>query len=95
MLLGRIVEDVVRTDGRRVLAGLIRLTGDFDAAEDALQEAYARALAVWHRDGVPATPGAWLNTVARRIAIDRLRRQRHSTLPDDVEAPAPEPRASQ
>jgi len=87
MLLGRIVEDVVRTDGRRVLAGLIRLTGDFDAAEDALQEAYVRALAVWHRDGVPATPGAWLNTVARRIAIDRLRRDRHTALPDDVEAP--------
>ena len=90
MLLGRIVEDVVRTDGRRVLAGLIRLTGDFDAAEDALQEAYTRALAVWHRDGVPATPGAWLNTVARRIAIDRLRRNRHTALPDDVEAPAVE-----
>jgi RNA polymerase sigma-70 factor, ECF subfamily len=87
MLLGRIVEDVVRTDGRRVLAGLIRLTGDFDAAEDALQEAYARALVVWHRDGVPATPGAWLNTVARRIAIDRLRRDRHTALVDDVEAP--------
>ena len=87
MLLGRIVEEVVRTDGRRVLAGLIRLTGDFDAAEDALQEAYARALTVWHRDGVPATPGAWLNTVARRIAIDRLRRNRHTTLPEDVEAP--------
>ena len=87
MLLGRIVEGVVRTDGRRVLAGLIRLTGDFDAAEDALQEAYARALVVWHRDGVPATPGAWLNTVARRIAIDRLRRDRHTALPDDVEAP--------
>ena len=87
MLLGRIVEGVVRTDGRRVLAGLIRLTGDFDAAEDALQEAYARALVVWHRDGVPATPGAWLNTVARRIAIDRLRRDRHTALPDDLEAP--------
>jgi RNA polymerase sigma-70 factor, ECF subfamily len=86
MLLGRIVEEVVRTDGRRVLAGLIRLTGDFDSAEDALQEAYARALIAWHRDGVPATPGAWLNTVARRIAIDRLRRNRHTTLPDDVEA---------
>jgi RNA polymerase sigma-70 factor (ECF subfamily) len=87
MLLGRIVEGVVRTDGRRVLAGLIRLTGDFDAAEDALQEAYTRALVVWHRDGVPATPGAWLNTVARRVAIDRLRRNRHAALPDDVEAP--------
>ncbi len=87
MLLGRIIEEVVRTDGRRVLAGLIRLTGDFDAAEDALQEAYARALTVWHRDGVPATPGAWLNTVARRIAIDRLRRNRLTPLPEDLEAP--------
>lgn len=87
MLLGRIVEEVVRTDGRRVLAGLIRLTGDFDAAEDALQEAYTRALVVWQRDGLPATPGAWLNTVARRIAIDRLRRQRHDTgLPEELEA---------
>jgi RNA polymerase sigma-70 factor, ECF subfamily len=90
MLLGRIVEEVVRTDGRRVLAGLIRLTGDFDTAEDALQEAYARALTVWHRDGVPSTPGAWLNTVARRIAIDRLRRNRTTTLPDDIEAPVSE-----
>ena len=87
MLLGRLVEDVLRTDGRWVLAGLIRLTGDFDAAEDALQDAYARALVVWHRDGLPASPGAWLNTVARRIAIDRLRRRHHTSLPDDIEAP--------
>jgi RNA polymerase sigma-70 factor, ECF subfamily len=84
MILARIVEDVFRTDGRRVLAGLIRLTGDFDAAEDALQEACARALDAWQRDGVPAQPGAWLNTVARRVAIDRLRRARDSQLPDDV-----------
>jgi RNA polymerase sigma-70 factor, ECF subfamily len=86
MLLGRIVEEVMRTDGRRVLAGLIRLTGDFDAAEDALQEACVRALAAWHRDGLPANPGGWLNTVARRIAIDRLRRQRHRSLPADLES---------
>jgi RNA polymerase sigma-70 factor, ECF subfamily len=90
MSLTRIVEDVVRTDGARVLAGLIRLAGDFDAAEDALQEAYARALASWSRDGVPANPAAWLNTVARRIALDRLRRNRTTTLPDDLEAPEPE-----
>ena len=43
MFLARIIEDVIRNDGRRVLAALIRLTGEFDAAEDALQEAYARA----------------------------------------------------
>ena len=59
MLLTRIVDNVARTDGPRVLAGLIRLTGgDFDAAEEALQEAYARALVVWRRDGLPAQPGA-------------------------------------
>ncbi|MGZ8780871.1 MAG: RNA polymerase sigma factor, partial [Thermoanaerobaculia bacterium] len=67
-----------------VLAGLIRLTGDFDAAEDALQEAYARAVVTWRDDGIPANPGAWLNTVARRIAIDRMRRDRSAALPDDL-----------
>jgi len=95
MLLGRIVEDIFRTDGRRVLAGLIRLTGDFDAAEDALQDAYARALATWRRDGVPANPGAWVNTVSRRIAIDRLRRDRAGDLVADVEAPQADLRQAQ
>ncbi len=90
MFLGRIVEDTMKKDGRRVLAALIRLTGDFDAAEDALQEAYVRALATWKRDGVPSNPGAWLNTVSRRIAIDRIRRERSTELPDDLQAPAPE-----
>jgi RNA polymerase sigma-70 factor (ECF subfamily) len=85
MLLTRLIEEVVRTDGRRVLAGLIRLTGDFDAAEDALQEAYARAVEVWRRDGVPDRPGAWLNTVSRRIAIDRLRRDRRAGVSADLE----------
>jgi RNA polymerase sigma-70 factor (ECF subfamily) len=76
VLLTRIVDKVARTDGPRVLAGLIRLTsGDFDAAEDALQEAYARALSVWGRDGLPAQPGAWINTVARRVLLDALRRE--------------------
>jgi RNA polymerase sigma-70 factor (ECF subfamily) len=75
VLLSRIVDKVARTDGPRVLAGLIRLTGgDFDAAEDALQEAYARALIVWPRDGLPAQPGAWINTVSRRLVLDGLRR---------------------
>jgi RNA polymerase sigma-70 factor (ECF subfamily) len=97
MLLTRLIEEVVRTDGRRVLAGLIRLTGDFDAAEDALQEAYARAVEVWRRDGVPDRPGAWLNTVSRRIAIDRLRRDRRAGVSADLEdladfeAPPPQP----
>jgi len=58
MLLDRLIETIVRTDGRQVLAGLIRLTGDFDAAEDALQEAYARALTDWPHNGVPERPDA-------------------------------------
>jgi RNA polymerase sigma-70 factor (ECF subfamily) len=91
VLLTRIVEDVIRSDGARMLAGLIRLAGDFDAAEDALQEAYARALVAWPRDGIPANPAAWLNTVSRRIALDRLRRNRLVDLPEgmDIEAPLP------
>jgi RNA polymerase sigma-70 factor (ECF subfamily) len=90
VLLTRIVDKVARTDGPRVLAGLIRLTsGDFDAADDALQEAYARALVVWRRDGLPAQPGAWINTVARRVLLDALRREgtrrrRHAPLDDDA-----------
>jgi len=91
MHLSRLIEHVVRTDGRRVLAAVARLTGDLDAAEEALQEAYARALVAWRRDGIPASPGAWLNTVARRIAIDRLRRERRAELPDGLAAPDPEP----
>lgn len=92
MHLSRLVEDIVRTDGRAVLAGLIRLTGDFDAAEDALQEAYTRALIVWRRDGIPKNPGGWLNTVSRRIAIDRLRRARQTDqLSEKFDAPPPPP----
>jgi RNA polymerase sigma-70 factor (ECF subfamily) len=90
VLLTRIIDAVARTDGPRVLAGLIRLTGgDFDAAEDALHEAYARALVVWRRDGLPAQPGAWINTVSRRALVDALRRQttrrkRSTSLDDDA-----------
>ncbi len=90
MVLGRIIDEVYRTDGRRVLAGLIRLTGNFDAAEDALQDACAKALAVWQREGIPANPGAWLNTVARRAALDRLRQKPSVELPEDLAVPAQE-----
>ena len=58
-----------------MLATLIRLTGDIDVAEDALQDATLAAAESWRRDGVPDRPGAWLTTVARRKAIDRLRRE--------------------
>jgi RNA polymerase sigma-70 factor (ECF subfamily) len=56
-----------------VLATLIRILGDFDLAEDALQDAFTAALETWSKDGVPASPGAWLTTTARRKAIDRIR----------------------
>ena len=57
-----------------VLAATVRVTRDLDAAEEAVQEAYVQALGTWERDGVPAKPGAWLTTVARRIALNVLRR---------------------
>lgn len=70
------VERVFREESGRVLASLIRILRDFDLAEDALQEAFAVAVARWHVDGVPDAPAAWIMTAARRKAIDRLRRDR-------------------
>jgi RNA polymerase sigma-70 factor, ECF subfamily len=65
-----------REEGPAILATLIRQVGDFGLAEDALQDAFAAAVASWPRDGVPDKPGAWITTTARRRAIDRLRRER-------------------
>jgi len=62
-----------------VLATLIRQVGDFQLAEDAVQDAFEAAVTVWERDGVPANPGAWVTTAARRRAIDRLRRNKSIT----------------
>ena len=69
-------ERTFREEGPAVLATLIRHVGDISLAEDALQDAFAAAVATWPRDGVPANPGAWITTPARRRAIDRLRRAR-------------------
>lgn len=69
------VEDVYRTDSRRVLATLIRLLGDFDAAEEALHDAFVVAMERWPVDGVPANPVAWLVSTGRFKAIDKRRRQ--------------------
>ena len=63
-----------RREWGRVVATLIRTTGDWDLAEECTQEAFARALETWPREGVPRRPGAWLTTVARNRARDRLRR---------------------
>jgi RNA polymerase sigma-70 factor (ECF subfamily) len=63
-----------REEWGRIVASLIRTTGDWDLAEECAQDAFARALERWPRDGVPANPGAWLTTTARNRAYDRLRR---------------------
>jgi RNA polymerase sigma-70 factor, ECF subfamily len=69
------VEAVYRSDSRRVVATLIRLLGDFDLAEEALQTAIATALESWPREGVPANPRAWLVSTGRFKAIDSMRRR--------------------
>ncbi len=71
----KMVETVYRSESRRVLATLIRLLGDFNLAEDALQDAFAAALEKWPRDGLPAKPRAWLVSAGRFKAIDALRRR--------------------
>ncbi|HZV01148.1 MAG TPA: sigma-70 family RNA polymerase sigma factor [Planctomycetota bacterium] len=71
------VEAVFRREHGLIMAALVRTTGgDFDAAEDALQDAFARALETWPRDGVPLRAAAWLTAVARNAATDRARRER-------------------
>ena len=70
------IDAVYRTESRAVLATLIRLLGDFDAAEEALHEAFRAALEQWPRDGVPANPRAWLVSAGRFRAIDQQRRLR-------------------
>jgi RNA polymerase sigma-70 factor, ECF subfamily len=69
------IDRIFRDEAGRALATLIRLVGDFDLAEDALQDAFAAALASWHAGDLPSNPRAWLVNVGRNKAIDRLRRQ--------------------
>ena len=63
------VDAVYRAESRRVLATLIRLLGDFDAAEEALHDAFVAAVERWPRDGVPDNPRAWLLTVVRNTCF--------------------------
>lgn len=69
------VDAVYRAESRYVLATLIRLLGDFDAAEEALQEAFAAAMEQWPQEGVPSNPRAWLVSTGRFKAIDGIRRR--------------------
>ena len=68
------VDEAFRTEWGQVVATLIRVTGDWDLAEECASDAFASALATWPRDGVPRRPGAWLTTTARNRAMDRVRR---------------------
>jgi RNA polymerase sigma-70 factor (ECF subfamily) len=70
-----VVADTFRQEWGRVVATLIRMTGDWDLAEECAQDAFAQALARWPGDGVPRRPGAWIVTAARNRAVDRLRRR--------------------
>lgn len=81
------VSEAHRTEWAYVLAATARVTRDLDLAEECVQDAYIRALNAWESDGVPSRPGAWLTTVAKRRALDLLRREQHlqSKLPLLVE----------
>src|SRR5689334_712300 len=84
--------EVYADEWGRIVATLIRLTGDFDLAEECAQDAFTQALERWPRDGTPKNPGAWLTTTARNRAIDKLRRRavEAAKLREVAELPAPE-----
>jgi RNA polymerase sigma-70 factor (ECF subfamily) len=89
------VADAHRREWAFVLAATVRVTGDIDLGEECVQDAYARALGAWASTGVPANPGAWLTTVARRRALDLKRRDATARraaplLLDDDPAPGPD-----
>ena len=71
------VDRVFREESGKAVATLIRLFGDIDVAEEAVQEAFVVALERWPADGAPDHPGAWITRVARNKAIDRVRRERN------------------
>ncbi len=90
-MLTLVIDSICRSEGARVLAGLIRRFNDFDLAEDALQDAFTKAIEVWPAQGLPANPAAWLTTVAQRRALDLMRRRQtgpfYTDEPPDVAAP--------
>jgi RNA polymerase sigma-70 factor (ECF subfamily) len=74
------VAQAFRGEWGRIVATLISPTGDCDLADECAQEAFARALQRWGRDGIPRNPGAWLTTTARNRAFDQLRRSKTGTV---------------
>jgi RNA polymerase sigma-70 factor (ECF subfamily) len=73
--LAAIVESVFRSESGRIIAGLIRSAGSFDRAEEALQDAFAAAMASWQAHGIPGNPAAWITASAQRKLIDYARRE--------------------
>jgi RNA polymerase sigma-70 factor, ECF subfamily len=69
------IERVFRHEYGRILAALIRVSGDFDLAEDSLQEAFIAAVQYWQTNGIPDNAAAWLTTAARNKGVSRLRRE--------------------
>jgi RNA polymerase sigma-70 factor (ECF subfamily) len=78
------ISEIYLTESRRALATLIRLLGDFDQAEEALQDAFKAALEQWPRDGIPTNPRAWLVSTGRFKAIDAMRRRARFDALDDL-----------
>jgi RNA polymerase sigma-70 factor, ECF subfamily len=89
-----VVESVFREESGRITAALIRWSGSFDLAEEALQEAFTSAVAVWPARGIPANPAAWISATAHRKLIDSVRRdstrRRHREPPPVIEHEEPE-----
>ena len=92
-----VIAESFRDQWGRIVAALISMTGDWDLAEDSAQDAFARALRAWPRDGIPDRPGAWLTTAARNRALDVLRRRaneaaklREALMLSPTDAPAPD-----
>ncbi len=71
-----LVDRLFREESGRAVATLIRQTGDFEIAEESVQDAFVTAIERWPREGLPRNPGAWITTTARNRAIDRLRRDK-------------------
>ena len=71
-----IVESVFRSESGRIIAGLIRVSRSFDLAQEAMQDAFAAAVASWRTDGIPTNPAAWITAAARRKLIDYARREK-------------------
>jgi len=88
MSIDQVIDEVYRSESRRVLATLIRLLGDFDLAEDALQDAFRAAVEQWPREGVPANPRAWLVSAGRFKANNlTLHPCPHAVQSSDVDRP--------